>query len=147
MIYASQFHSLYETQSHIVSEKAKKTAAIKDQMATDSYHYIGKPCVAIDAKRKVTGEAIYVADLALDNALVGKIVRSPHAHARIQQIDVSRARKVEGVRTVITAGDLADIRMGSGIYDQPILAKEVVRHVGEPVVAVPAGPEKACEER
>ena len=115
-------------------------------MATDSYHYIGKPCVAIDAKRKVTGEAIYVADLALDNALVGKIVRSPHAHARIQQIDVSRARKVEGVRTVITAGDLADIRMGSGIYDQPILAKEVVRHVGEPVVAVAGVSERACEE-
>ena len=115
-------------------------------MAKESYRYVGKPCISVDAKRKVTGEAIYVGDIALNNVLVGKIVRSPHAHARIQQIDVSRARKVEGVRAVITAEDLPDIRMGSGIYDQPILAKEVVRHVGEPVVAVAGVSERVCEE-
>lgn len=81
----------------------------------------------------------------MDNVLVGKIVRSPHAHARIRKVDISQGRKVEGVRTVITADDLPDIRMGSGVCDQPVLARDVVCHVGEPVVAIAGESERACE--
>ena len=109
------------------------------------YKYIGKPLVATDAERKVRGEALYAADLDIGYALVGKLVRSPHAHARICHIDTSRARKVEGVKIIITADDLPDVRMGFG-GDQPILARGVVRHVGEPVVAIAGLTERVCEE-
>ena len=111
-----------------------------------SCKYVGKPLVAIDAERKVRGEALYAGDLDIGYALVGKLVRSPHAHARICRIDTSRARKVEGVKTIITADDLPDVRMGFGIGDQPILARGIVRHVGEPVAAIAGLTERACEE-
>ena len=115
-------------------------------MVKESYNYIGKSCVPIDAKRKVTGGAIYVGDLDIGVALVGKIVRSPHPHARILSIDASKARRVEGVKAIITAGELPDVRGGTGIYDQPLLARGVVRHVGEAVVAIAAVSEQACME-
>lgn len=116
-------------------------------MATEQpFKYIGKRLVATDAERKVRGEAVFAGDLEIGYALVGKLVRSPHAHARICRIDLSRARQVEGVRTVITADDLPDFRMGFGVGDQPILARGVVRHVGEAVVAIAGLTEQACEE-
>ena len=115
-------------------------------MAEESYKYIGKSCVTLDARRKVTGDATYVGDLDIGAALVGKIVRSPHPHARILSIDVNKARKVEGVKAIITADDLPDVRGGTGIYDQPLLARGVVRHVGEAVVAIAAVSEQACNE-
>jgi CO/xanthine dehydrogenase Mo-binding subunit len=57
---------------------------------------------------KVTGRALYAADYTMAGALVGKILRSPHAHARIRSIDTSKAAALPGVKAVMTAADFPD---------------------------------------
>ena len=66
------------------------------------YAYIGKNMPRVDSRAKVTGEALFTADLKLPRMLVGKILRSPHPHARILDIDCSRALKLPGVKAVVT---------------------------------------------
>ena len=69
---------------------------------------IGKGLPRIDAVPKGTGEAQYTVDLKMPGLLVGKILRSPHAHARIKSIDTSAAKELKGVRAVITAADVPE---------------------------------------
>jgi len=95
---------------------------------------------------KVTGRAIYAADVNLPGILWGKILRSPHPHARIRRIDASRARKVPGVRAVITGKDIPGHFMGKLIRDMPVLCWEVVRFVGDRVAAVAADTPDAAED-
>jgi CO/xanthine dehydrogenase Mo-binding subunit len=82
--------------------------------------------------------------------LHGKIVRSTVAHGRLRRIDVSAARAVPGVHSVITAEDVADVvaspYYGPAFHDQPILAIDKVRHVGEPVALVLASDPHVAEE-
>src|ERR1035437_4630948 len=88
----------------------------------------------IDGVEKVTGSALYTADLPARDALVGAILRSPLAHARIRRIDVTRARALPGVRAVIT-GDDCDVPFGviPIAQNEYPLARERVRYCGEPV--------------
>jgi CO/xanthine dehydrogenase Mo-binding subunit len=74
------------------------------------YSVLGKRPVRHDGADKVTGKAIYTADLALPNMAHGKIVRSPHAHARIKKIDASEALKLPGVLAVVTHDDFPDLK-------------------------------------
>src|SRR2546421_1939923 len=74
-----------------------------------TYSVIGKRPVRHDGADKVTGKAIYTADLVLPNLAHGKIVRSPHAHARIKKIDASEALKMPGVLAVVTHDDFPDL--------------------------------------
>src|SRR5271157_5880868 len=74
-----------------------------------SYQVLGKRPVRHDGADKVTGKAIYAADFQLPNMAHGKIVRSPHAHARIRSIDASEALKTPGVYAVVTGDDFADL--------------------------------------
>ncbi len=67
---------------------------------------IGAPVVRAEGPDKVTGRALYAADVVLPGMLWGKVLRSPHPHARIVSVDASRARKVEGVRAVITGKEI-----------------------------------------
>ena len=85
---------------------------------------------------KVTGRAIYPADVKLDGTLVGKCLRSPHPYARIVRIDTSRAVAVRGVHAVLTGADIDNRRVGRMLRDLPILADGVVRFVGQKVAAV-----------
>ena len=80
-----------------------------NQSAPHAYKVIGTRPIRHDGADKVTGRAIYTSDLQLAGMLHGKIVRSPHAHARIKRIDTSAAEKVPGVHAVITAADLPEI--------------------------------------
>jgi 4-hydroxybenzoyl-CoA reductase subunit alpha len=93
----------------------------------------------IDGIEKVTGRALYTADLPARDALVGAILRSPLAHARIRRIDVSRARALPGVYAVIT-GDDCDVPYGviPIAQNEFPLSRERVRYCGEPVAAVAA---------
>ncbi len=93
----------------------------------------------IDGVEKVTGRALYTADLPARDALVGAILRSPLAHARIRRIDVSRARALPGVYAVIT-GDDCDVPYGviPIAQNEFPLSRERVRYCGEPVAAVAA---------
>src|SRR5260370_25182224 len=79
-------------------------------MAGDSkkYRVIGTRRVRPDGVDKVTGRAVYGADVQLPRMLHGKILRSPHAHARIRSIDTSKAAALPGVHAIITAADLPD---------------------------------------
>ncbi len=93
----------------------------------------------IDGVEKVSGQALYTADLAAREALVGAILRSPLAHARIRSIDISRALALPGVRAVIT-GDVCDVPYGviPIAQNEFALARGRVRYCGEPVAAVAA---------
>lgn len=66
------------------------------------YEIVGKPLPRIDGRVKVTGTAPYADDLMLPGMLHGKLLRSPYAHAKILNIDASKAEKLPGVRAVIT---------------------------------------------
>jgi xanthine dehydrogenase D subunit len=92
---------------------------------------------------RVTGEYVFGTDLRAEGMLFGHVVRSPHAHARIVSVDVSRARSMAGVRSVLTAADLPGKRTyGLEFDDQPVLARDRVRYEGEPVVAIAADSER-----
>ena len=73
----------------------------------------------VDAPVKVQGAADYAPDIVLPRMLIGKVLRSPHAHALIRNIDVSRARKLPGVKVVLTIEDIPQAKgMGvrAGLY-------------------------------
>ena len=72
------------------------------------YKVIGKRPVRHDGVDKVTGRAVYGADVQLPGMLYGKVLRSPHAHARIKSIRTDKALALEGVKAVVTAADLPD---------------------------------------
>lgn len=109
-------------------------------MPQHEYKLVGKSIPRIDARSKVTGEAIFTADLQLPRMLVGKVLRSPHAHARILSIDVSRAKALKGVHDVITGKDTAGEKWGVFRYtrDQQLLCLDKVRYIGDEVAAVAA---------
>ena len=114
-------------------------------------NYVGKRIPRKDGPAKVTGRAKYTVDIHLSGMLVGRILRSPHAHARILDIDTSRARRLKGVKAVITAGDTSGIKHGfveTPRYppDQYPLATDKVRFVGEEVAAVAATDPYVAEE-
>ena len=77
-----------------------------------TFRVIGRRVPKVDAIDKVTGRAQYGADILLPRKLVGKVLRSPHAHARIARIDTSQAKALAGVMAVITGNDLPPITLG-----------------------------------
>src|SRR5215510_16465419 len=78
-----------------------------------TFRVIGRRTPEVDALDKVTGRAQFGEDVALPRMLVGKVLRSPHAHARIKHIDTSRAAALPGVKAVITKNDLPEIKLGA----------------------------------
>ena len=91
----------------------------------------------------MTGRAVYSEDVKLPGILVGRILRSPHPHARIVSIDTSKAKALPGVKAVITVEDTKGIKHGfveTPRYpaDQEVLARGKVVHVGEELAAVAA---------
>ena len=110
---------------------------------------VGKRLPRVDARERVTGEALYPADLELPGMVHAKMLRSPHAHARIRRIDTSRAEALKGVLAVVTAADFPELPVGATIpmgetgYDmwmvaQINMARHKVHWVGQPVAAVAA---------
>jgi len=97
---------------------------------------------------KATGEARFTADLMLPRMLYGKILRSPYSHARILNMDTSRAEKLPGVKAVVTGRDTEAEKWGVFSYtrDQQLLAVGQVRYVGEEVAAVAAVSEDTAQE-
>jgi CO/xanthine dehydrogenase Mo-binding subunit len=112
----------------------------------DDFAWVGRSVPQIDAREKATGATEFVSDIRLPGMLFGRILRSPHAHARILRIDTSRARRVPGVRAVATAEDTPKIPFGPRTEDWMILAADKVRFIGDEVAAVAAADEDAAEE-
>jgi CO/xanthine dehydrogenase Mo-binding subunit len=109
-------------------------------MAADRLAVVGRSLPRLDARDKVTGAARYVSDLAVPGMAHARLWRSPVPHARVLAVDAGRAAAAPGVLAVCSAADLPVTRLvyGPAYKDQPILAHEVVRYAGEPVVAVVA---------
>jgi CO/xanthine dehydrogenase Mo-binding subunit len=121
---------------------------------------IGQPTPRIDAAERVTGRATYTRDVYLDGMLYAQMLRSPHPHARIRSIDLSKARALPGVKAIVThencnvvwgAGSIA----GGGQYNDELkkITKQrryafnnPVRYAGEPVAAVAAVDRHTAEE-
>src|SRR5690606_14983957 len=112
------------------------------------YKVIGTRPIRHDGVDKVTGRAKYGADIRLTGMLYGAMLRSPHAHARINRIDTSRAEQLPGVRAVVTAADLPEqgdriVELGEGAANMRhlsanILARDKVLYRGHAVAAVAA---------
>lgn len=109
---------------------------------------VGHRVPRIDSLDKATGQARYTADLTLPRMLHGKVLRSPHAHARILNIDASKAERLRGVKAVVTGRDIAGVRWGVFRYtrDQQLLTGDKVRYIGEDVAAVAAEDEETAME-
>ena len=104
------------------------------------YSILNTRAPRVDAVDKVTGRAIYTDDMSRPGMLRCAILHSPLAHARILNMDVSRALKLPGVKAVITGKDAGTVRYGvsPARYDENILAVDKVRYVGDEVAAVAA---------
>jgi len=110
----------------------------------DDFTYIGKATERQEAPDKVRGRAVYAGDIYLPGMLHGITLRSPFPHARILGIDTTAAKAYPGVKAVLTAADLPHRKLGKKIKDQPLLAQDRVRFVGERLAAVAADNEDAA---
>ncbi|MBI3092085.1 MAG: molybdopterin-dependent oxidoreductase [Candidatus Tectomicrobia bacterium] len=111
-------------------------------------HVVGQPIPSVDGIEKVTGAAAYYSDHRPPGMLYGAILRSPFPHARIRGIDVSKAKKLRGVRAVVTGESYAGIPYGvfTNSRDQFLLARDKVRYIGEEVAAVAATSQDVAQE-
>src|SRR6478609_1476173 len=120
--------------------------------------WIGQRTIRPDGADKVTGRAAFAADTTMPGMIWGKVLRSPHPHARIKSIDTSKAEALPGVKAVVTARDIVDFPVDKsvmlGIQDmrwmcRNVMAREKALFPGHPVAAVAATSEaiaaKACE--
>jgi 4-hydroxybenzoyl-CoA reductase subunit alpha len=119
---------------------------MKNAEARNQYSTVGQNVPRIDGVEKVTGEAIYTADIYLKGMLHGKILRSPHPHARILSIDTARARRLPGVRAIVTGSDTLGAKYGGMVRDKQCLATDRVRYVGDEIAAVAADDADIAQE-
>jgi xanthine dehydrogenase molybdopterin-binding subunit B/aerobic-type carbon monoxide dehydrogenase small subunit (CoxS/CutS family) len=100
---------------------------------------IGKNERRIDAPSKDSGRLKYAGDMLMPGLMHVQVLRSPHPHARIVSIDTSAAQAMEGVESVITSADVpGQDGFGVFVHDQPVMARDKVRYVGEAIAAVAA---------
>lgn len=131
-----------ELRNGLLQRKFERLTPVKE------YSVIGKRVPRIEGVAKATGQAQYTEDVHLPNMLYGKTLHSPFAHARILNIDASRALKLPGVKAVATGADVPGRKFGvyARTSDQYPLAKDKVRYLGEEVAAVAATDEATAEE-
>ena len=109
---------------------------------------VGTNVTMVGGLAKVTGAVNYAPDLVLPRLLYAKALRSPYAHANLLRVDAGKAEKLPGVVAVITRDDLAGLSpyFGPVVDDQPVVATDRVRHVGEVVALVAAESREIAEE-
>ncbi|AOT72531.1 xanthine dehydrogenase family protein molybdopterin-binding subunit [Geosporobacter ferrireducens] len=116
-------------------------------------NFIGKSIPKIDGMAIATGKPVYTEDMAPPNALVVKLLRSPHAFARIRSIDTTKAKSLENVACIFTYKDVPDSRftLAGQSYPEPspydrLILDEIVRYVGDEVAIVAAADEATAEK-
>lgn len=104
------------------------------------YNVINSRAPRLDAPDKARGRAKYIDDMALPGMLYGALLQSPHAHARILNIDTSRARRLAGVKAVVTAQDAGPVNYGvsPARYDETLFCDQKARYAGDEIAAVAA---------
>ncbi len=111
-----------------------------------SFKFVGKAIPRLEGAEKVSGKLRYAADFEIPGSLVAKILRASLPHARIVKIDKSKAEQLPGVRAIITGADVPEVMVGLRMKDMPLLARERVRFVGEPIAAVAADNAEIAED-
>ena len=119
-----------------------------NDIATTRFKWVGTRPIRPDGVPKVTGKAMYAADYTMSGALVGKILRSPHPHARIRSIDTSKAASLPGVRAVVTSRDFPEqkfeyvgperVAVNFWHVTRNVMAREKVLYEGHAVAGVAA---------
>ncbi|MDF1749968.1 MAG: xanthine dehydrogenase family protein molybdopterin-binding subunit [Alphaproteobacteria bacterium] len=112
---------------------------------TQEFSAVGLSSARRDSSEKAGGAAKFADDYSVPGMLYGAILGSPIASGRIKSIDLTEAKTVPGVVSILTADDLPDRRVGSFIKDEVTLARGYVRFVGEPVAAVAAETKEAAD--
>ena len=107
---------------------------------------VGKPLPRLDGVDSVTGRAAYTVDVALPGLLHARLFRSSLPHAKIRRLDVSRARALAGVATVLTAAEAPVKRFGFGVQDEELFARDKVRYVGDVIAALAAVDEGTADQ-
>ena len=125
-------------------------------MGNQSYKWVGTRQPRPDGADKVTGRARFGADFDMPGQLIGKVLRSPHAHANIRSIDTSKAKALRGVKAVITAADLPDmpdemapageVMVNLRDVTRNVMAREKALYDGHAVAAVAATSEAIARE-
>ncbi len=107
---------------------------------------VGESKPRVDAREKVTGAAVFADDFQFGNALLhARIKRSPHPHALIKKLDISKAQALPGVKAVVTGEDFPGY-IGLYLQDRYIFCRDRVRYVGDPVAGVAAETEEIAEK-
>lgn len=117
--------------------------AAKPESDNPELAVVGRRQKRLDGFEKVSGRSVFTDDVRLPGMLHGKIVRSPHARARIVSIDTSKAAALAGVKIVLTAKDAPELMFSE---HQPVLAQDMVNYVGEEVAALAAADLATAEE-
>ncbi|HYK60535.1 MAG TPA: xanthine dehydrogenase family protein molybdopterin-binding subunit [Bryobacteraceae bacterium] len=107
---------------------------------------VGHPTPRIDALKRVTGAATYTADIHLPGMLYARVLRSPHPHARIRKIDVSKAQALAGVKTILTHENCEIVWSSGDTRNKRYLFNNPVRFAGDAVAAVAAVDRHVAEE-
>src|SRR5258708_37130139 len=139
--------------------RRRDEAAVNDVISRDTvkpFKWVGTRPVRPDGVPKVTGTAQYGADLAMPGMLVGRILRSPHAHARIRSIDISKAAALPGIKAVVTSADFPEQkfeyvgpeRVAQNFWHMTrnIMAREKALYEGHAVAAVAATSKAIADE-
>ena len=114
----------------------------------EDYRVINSRLARLDAPAKATGRAVFIDDMSLPGMLHAALLQSPLPHARIQNIDTSRAERLPGVKAVITSKDAGLVRYGvsPARYDETVFCSDRVRYVGDDIAAVAAVDQQTAEE-
>ena len=112
---------------------------------SEQNRWVGRDVPRVDGLAKVTGAARYTGDLKFGRMLYGAVVRSPHPHALVKEVDLGAAEKVAGVRAAVCGRDFP-YHVGIYLKDQTVFATDRVRYVGDPVAAVAAETPGAAAE-
>src|SRR5687767_11004318 len=138
---------------HLAEETAVNDVAAPE---TKGFKWVGTRPIRPDGVPKVTGTAQYGSDMAMPGMLVGRILRSPHAHARIRSIETAKAAALPGVKAVVTSKDFPEMkfeyvgpeRVAQNFWHMTrnIMAREKVLYEGHPVAAVAAASKAIADE-
>jgi CO/xanthine dehydrogenase Mo-binding subunit len=133
-------------------EKEQKKVMVKERgldipLYEEQLHVAGKSKTRVDAYTKVTGRLKYGADIEYPGALVGKVLRSPHAHALIKKVETTEAEALTGVAAILKAKDVPGKNaFGAIIPDQPVICGDKVRFIGDAVALVAAETEAIADQ-
>ena len=127
-----------------------------NDIAPRGFKWVGTRPIRPDGVPKVTGRAMYGADMAMPGMLWGKVIRSPYAHARIRSIDASKALALPGVKAVVTSADIPDqkfayvgperVQQNAWHITRNVMAREKALYEGHAVAAVAAISKSVAEE-